>query len=161
MVRPVRSRVSEDDGGKIPLLGLVFGCLALTSGIFIFLYWLLQPVKIANAGMAAYSPPPHTRLEPLPRKMDAPELVEFEPISPFRSLAQGEVADSPAETTAKPEAPKQEARREARRKRERAQARREQREAREQREPSWGFAADWNSGYRHDRYRDGGHQPWW
>src|SRR5262245_18783697 len=46
------------------------------SAFFAFLIWLYRPIVLENPGVAAYQPPPATRLVPLPRKMDAPELVE-------------------------------------------------------------------------------------
>jgi hypothetical protein len=60
------------------------------AGIFLFLYWLLQPVRIVNAGQSVYIPPPQTRLIPLPRKMDAPELMETAETasSPLAALAE-------------------------------------------------------------------------
>src|SRR5262245_8606176 len=42
-------------------------------------YWLMQPRVIPNLGLAAYEPPPGTRLVPLSRKMDAPELAALPP----------------------------------------------------------------------------------
>ena len=42
-------------------------------------YWLMQPRVLPNLGLAAYEPPPATRLIPLPRKMDAPELADLPP----------------------------------------------------------------------------------
>src|SRR5215510_13493768 len=42
-------------------------------------YWLMQPRVIPNLGLAAYEPPPGTRLLTLPRKMDAPELADLTP----------------------------------------------------------------------------------
>jgi hypothetical protein len=73
-------------------MGYLTGYLALMAGIFLFLYWLLQPVRIVNAGQSVYIPPPQTRLIPLPRKMDAPELMETAetapPVSPLAALAE-------------------------------------------------------------------------
>jgi hypothetical protein len=57
-------------------MGYLTGYLAFMAGIFMFLYWLLQPVTITNAGQSAYIPPPQTRLVPVARKMDAPPLVD-------------------------------------------------------------------------------------
>jgi hypothetical protein len=57
-------------------MGYLTGYLAFMAGIFMFLYWLLQPVSITNAGQSAYIPPPQTRLVPLARKMDAPPLAD-------------------------------------------------------------------------------------
>jgi hypothetical protein len=45
-------------------------------------YWLMQPRVIPNMGLAAYEPPPGTRLLPLPHKMDAPELAEPDLVVP-------------------------------------------------------------------------------
>jgi hypothetical protein len=72
-------------------MGYLSGYLAFMAGIFFFLYWQLQPATIANAGQAAYVPPPQTRLIPLARKMDAPELAEIPPLaSPLQALASVE-----------------------------------------------------------------------
>jgi len=72
-------------------MGYLSGYLAFMAGIFMFLYWLLQPVTITNAGQSAYIPPPQTRLVPLARKMDAPELAELAYAQPVSSsLAQFE-----------------------------------------------------------------------
>jgi hypothetical protein len=66
----------EPDGtGSIAICLFVFlsvAGLGALSG-----YWLMQPRVITNPGLAAYKPPPATRLVPLPRKMDAPELAEL------------------------------------------------------------------------------------
>ncbi len=70
-------------------MGYLIGYLAFMAGIFFLLYWQLQPAAIANAGKAAYVPPPQTRLIPLPRKMDAPALVEIQPVgSALEALAK-------------------------------------------------------------------------
>jgi hypothetical protein len=75
-------------------MGYLFGYLAFMAGILSFLYWQLQPTTIANAGQAAYVPPPQTRLIPLARKMDAPELAEIPPLnSALGALAK--VEDTP------------------------------------------------------------------
>jgi hypothetical protein len=147
----VRSRVSADEDGAIPLLGVVLGCFALMSGVFLLLYWLLQPVKVANLGLAVYAPPPSTHLEPLPRKMDAPEVAELAPLSPQHALAMAPsaVAESP---------PKQEVRPPAVPKRQRAKPRREPQ--------PYGYAysgwnGGWNSGRGYDRQWQGGFRSWW
>lgn len=70
-------------------MGYLSGYLAFMAGIFFFLYWQLQPATIVNAGQAAYVPPPQTRLIPLARKMDAPELAEIPPLAaPLQALAR-------------------------------------------------------------------------
>lgn len=75
-------------------MGYLTGYLSFMAGIFLLLYWLLQPATIVNAGPAAYVPPPLTRLEPLPRKMDAPELVDLEPQTQLQALAQGDIVEA-------------------------------------------------------------------
>jgi hypothetical protein len=76
-------------------MGYLCGYLAFMAGIFFFLYSQLQPAAIANAGQAAYIPPPQTRLIPLARKMDAPELAEIPPLSSALG-ALAKVEDRPA-----------------------------------------------------------------
>src|SRR6266478_9507515 len=49
------------------------------AAFFVFLFWLYQPNVIENPGVAAYQPPPATRLVPLPRKMEAPEIFQIPP----------------------------------------------------------------------------------
>jgi hypothetical protein len=58
----------------------------------------MQPRVFANPGLAAYKPPPATRLIPLPRKMDAPKLVESPAAPPDNSSTQ---PDAPQRTTSK------------------------------------------------------------
>ena len=131
--------------------------LALASCIFVALYWLLQPVKSANRGLAAYTPPPSTRLEPLPRKMDAPELAT--PQSPLHALAQDYAGHAAAD--APPQQP--DVRRPAP-KRQRTAVRREPQGPSPQapQAPFWGFQPAWNAGYRdYDRYRQRDYRPWW
>lgn len=81
-------------------MGYLSGYLAFMAGIFCILYWQLQPATIANAGQAAYVPPPQTRLIPLPRKMDAPALAEIE-IQPVGSAleALAKVEDTPTSSS--------------------------------------------------------------
>ena len=75
-------------------MGYLSGYLAFMAGIFFILYWQLQPATIVNAGQAAYVPPPQTRLIPLARKMDAPELAEIPPLSSALG-ALAKVEDTP------------------------------------------------------------------
>jgi hypothetical protein len=69
-------RTSEADGTwSIAIYLIIFVSVAglgASGG-----YWLMQPRMILNLGLAAYKPPPATRLIPLPRKIDAPELAEL------------------------------------------------------------------------------------
>ena len=112
-----RRRTAVQDAWTLPAMGYLIGYLAFMAGIFLFLYWLLQPVKIVNAGQSAYIPPPQTRLIPLPRKMDAPALVQTAesdaPVSPLAALAK--IEDGPAGRQAKKRHRGEAAPREARR----------------------------------------------
>jgi cell wall-associated NlpC family hydrolase len=83
-------------------LGLMCGA---TAALFLMLYWLMQPKVLGNPGLAAYHPPPGTRLVPIPRKSDAPELASL-PESSGTSFAEAPVLPIPAEPTkpAKPAA---------------------------------------------------------
>jgi hypothetical protein len=63
---------------------------------------LFQPAVYENPGLAGYSPPPGTRLVPLPRKTDAPQLADLPDLPPPTSeplstaLAQTQFADKQA-----------------------------------------------------------------
>jgi hypothetical protein len=84
-----RRQTAVHEAWTIPVMGYLCGYLAFMAGIFFFLYSQLQPATIANAGQAAYVPPPQTRLIPLPRKMDAPQLAEITPLnSSLEALAK-------------------------------------------------------------------------
>jgi hypothetical protein len=86
-----RRQTAVHDAWTIPVMGYLSGYLAFMAGIFFILYWQLQPAMIANAGQAAYVPPPQTRLVPLARKMDAPALAEITPLnSSLEALARVE-----------------------------------------------------------------------
>jgi hypothetical protein len=88
-----RRQTAVHEAWTIPVLGYLSGYLAFMAGIFFFLYWQLQPATFANAGQSAYIPPPQTRLIPVARKMDAPELAELKPLEfPLEALAK--VADT-------------------------------------------------------------------
>jgi hypothetical protein len=89
-----RRQTAVHEAWTIPVMGYLCGYLAFMAGIFFFLYSQLQPATIANAGQAAYVPPPQTRLIPLPRKMDAPQLADITPLnSSLEALAK---VDPPA-----------------------------------------------------------------
>src|SRR5262249_23520297 len=93
-------------GACLVLFVLVAG-LACFGG-----YWLMQPRVIPNMGLAAYVPPPGTRLIPLPHKMDAPELKDLppapvasaEPDPPPASVEKPTVAASPKPVAKRPRA---------------------------------------------------------
>jgi len=91
-----RRRTAVQDAWTLPAMGYLIGYLAFMAGIFLFLYWLLQPVRIVNAGQSAYIPPPQTRLIPVAHKMDAPELRETAELanSPLAALAEATAPSS-------------------------------------------------------------------
>jgi hypothetical protein len=92
-----RRQTAVHEAWTIPVMGYLCGYLAFMAGIFFFLYSQLQPATIANAGQAAYVPPPQTRLIPLARKMDAPELADIAPLnSALGALAKVEDAPTPS-----------------------------------------------------------------
>jgi len=59
---------------------------------FAFLIWLFHPIVLENPGIAAYQPPPGTRLVPLPRKIDALEITEVPPARNLAAAPQQETA---------------------------------------------------------------------
>src|SRR5207237_1267648 len=65
-----------------PLLGCFSAYAALAGVFFLLLYWHMQPSVLPNPGMTVRFAPPGTRLEPLPRKMDAPELAAVQESAP-------------------------------------------------------------------------------
>ena len=128
------------------LLGYLSAAAGLAAAFFFLLYWLMQPSVVPNPGMAAHFAPPATRLEPLPRKMDAPELAE----EPGRSYAAASTADTSA-TKSKAENRPKEARAPIR-KRPRTVVRREYQGL------VYGYAQEGNGGYRQEW--SGGYRPW-
>jgi len=90
-------RTSEADGTwSIAIYLIIFVSVAglgASGG-----YWLMQPRMIPNLGLAAYKPPLATRLIPLPRKMDAPALVE---LSTMPADVPDAELDPPQRTTSK------------------------------------------------------------
>src|SRR5207302_288463 len=65
-----------------PLLGCCSAYAALAGVFFLLLYWHMQPSVLPNPGMTVRFAPPGTRVEPLPRKMDAPELAAVQESAP-------------------------------------------------------------------------------
>jgi hypothetical protein len=108
--------------------------LAAAGGLSLLFYSATRPTIYANPGIAAYTPPPGTRLVPLPRSSDAPELVDLpdQASSPLTALAQAQPNEKPAKTDVRPPA----------RKRPRSDP-----HDYEERKP--GYAQQWNYGY-HD-----------
>ncbi len=66
-------------------LGIHLATYTFVFGLFsVFLYWLLQPIKVPNPGLAAYEPPPATVISyQLPARLlvqngQAPSLAAIE-----------------------------------------------------------------------------------
>jgi len=94
---------SQSGERVLPLFWLV-GVITGVVGCFWFmLFHLSQPAIYANPGVAAYTPPPATRLIPLPRKSDAPELAYSPdaPASPLTAFAQADQRGAMSEPTAR------------------------------------------------------------
>jgi hypothetical protein len=149
----------QSDEWDLPLLLVLCALLAAAAGFFLLLYLHCQPTVTFNPGLAAYTPPPATRLDPLPRQSTAPELADIPPAaaspaltaSPARTassaltaLAQAQPSDSPAKP-ARPPAHK-----------------RPRAEPSEHDQRNFGFAQQWNSGYRgwSDNRTAGGSKSW-
>jgi hypothetical protein len=96
-------RESLNEEWAAPLFGVFGVILAGAACIFLLLYYLSRPAVNPNPGLAAFKPPPATRLVPLPRKSDAPELAELpaEPPSPLTALAQAQPSEQPAKREAR------------------------------------------------------------
>jgi hypothetical protein len=129
----------QSDEWAAPVFSVLCAILAAAGGFFLLLYFLCQPTVTLNPGLAAYTPPPATRLVPLPRQSTAPELADIPPAaappalsasSALTAFAQAQPSDPPA----KPARP-------AVRKRPRV-------EPSEHDQRNFGFAQQWNSGYR-------------
>jgi hypothetical protein len=133
------------DNESLPVLAYLVGIAGFCFAFGSFLHWLLQPVVLPNPGLAAYRPPPATRIEPLVRNSDVPEFVFVADASETRAETK--------ETTAAP-APEREPRKLARstkvRKPERREARSRPRNATRVatgrgQSAAYAYAQDWNS----------------
>jgi hypothetical protein len=85
----------RSDDCAAPLLGVSGAVLAGAASLFSLIFFLCQPAVSPNPGVAAYTPPAATRLVPLPRISDAPELPA-ETSSGLTALAQAQAGDQPA-----------------------------------------------------------------
>ncbi len=97
--RTLKSQALKSPGDEwaTPVLGVLAVIVAGAASLFLVLYALCQPTISPNPGVAAYTPPPATRLVPLPRQSDAPELADLppDPPSPLSALAQAKASDQP------------------------------------------------------------------
>jgi len=97
MVR--RSRFQPDQWA-LPFLWASGAIAALGACFWFFVVYLSHPTAYPNPGLAAYTPPPATRLLPLPRKMDAPAVADAgeDTPSPLTALAQAQTNEKPAKS---------------------------------------------------------------
>jgi len=91
MTKQPRLSVQES---ALPLVGIVSAIAAIIGCLWFFVLYLSQPTIFPNPGLAAYTPPVGTRLIPLPRDSDAPELAEVqaELPSPRSAMVQASVS---------------------------------------------------------------------
>jgi hypothetical protein len=108
---------SQSDGSALPVLGIVGAIMAVVGLFFFAFYSLAQPTVYKNPGLAAYTPPAATRLVPLPRVSDAPELAPLPdlPPSPLTAMAQAQATDKQATDQPASEKPARRARQAAHR----------------------------------------------
>src|SRR5882724_6611647 len=88
--------MTEVDDLNYPIMYYLVKLSLFACTFFAFLIWLFQPIIIENPGVAAYQPPPGTRLVPLPRKIDS-ALTEILPtrnlaVAPQEANASSEIA---------------------------------------------------------------------
>jgi hypothetical protein len=88
----VKQLKSQSDESVLPVFLILNAILAVVGSLWLLLFYFSQPTIYPNPGLAAYVPPPGTRLLPLLRKSDAPELANLqdEPPSPLAALAQAQ-----------------------------------------------------------------------
>jgi hypothetical protein len=101
-----KPRKSQNDQGAVIQFWIFGLVLAGAACIFFPLYSLTRPTIYANPGLAAYTPPPATRLVPLARKSDAPEFIDLpdEPPSPLSAFAQAQTEEKQAKADIRPPA---------------------------------------------------------
>ena len=59
--------IADGEDLNYPMLYYLIKLSLFAGAFFVFLIWLFQPIVIENPGVAAYQPPPGTRLVPLPQ----------------------------------------------------------------------------------------------
>jgi hypothetical protein len=110
------ARISRSGGEwEMPVLGFLVVFLTGASCLFFLIYSLCQPKVYPNPGVSAYLPPPATRLIPLQRRSDAPELADLaaqpvsaladltaQPVSALTALAKAQTSDPSAKREIRP-----------------------------------------------------------
>jgi hypothetical protein len=81
----------------LPLFWTTTAIAAIVGSFWLFVIYLSQPTFYPNPGLAAYTPPAGTRLIPLLRESDAPELADVpeEPTPPLTAMAQAQLRQKP------------------------------------------------------------------
>jgi hypothetical protein len=106
MARTLRraAQSSQGAGWEVPLFWILSVFLAGAGGWFFLIYALCRPTIYLNPGEMAYSAAPATRLIPLPRRSDAPEIADLpaEPPSALTAMAQVQTGDLPARRDVRP-----------------------------------------------------------
>jgi hypothetical protein len=87
----VKQLKSQSDESVLPVFLILSAILTVVGSLWLLLFYFSQPTIYPNPGLAAYVPPPGTRLLPLLRKSDAPELANLQdeppsPMPPWRKL---------------------------------------------------------------------------
>jgi len=84
-----RSKLQNHELGPA-VIWIVSAITAVVGCFWLLIFDLSRPTVYANPGVPAYTPPPGTRLLPLPRTSDAPELADLpnEPPSPLTAMAR-------------------------------------------------------------------------
>jgi hypothetical protein len=150
----MRVRGRSQAEGTTAALGISLLAYTFVFGLFaIALYWLLQPHRAANPGLAAYEPPPGTVISyQLPARLlaqngRAPPLAAIESAADETTGRSAKVAEPAPETTTKVAAATERTTQPRKRKRPKVQA-----AQRERRNP-WGNYAEayWSYGW-HRRF---------
>jgi hypothetical protein len=109
----VRCSRRHTDGANVGLAVYVGVCCGITVCLTLGFYWLMQPTRMVNPGLAAYKPPPGTAMNlvglmPPP----APELiaVSIEPLAETSDTSASQRETKPKAAKAKPERPKRQQR---------------------------------------------------
>jgi len=139
---------SPGDEWAAPVFGVLGVMVAGAACLFLVLHELCQPRINPNPGVAAYTPPPATRLVPLARASDAPALADLppDPASALSALAQAQASDLPVKRDAHPPV----------RKRVRV-------DPRDDDQRKLGYVQQWDFGYRgssNNRTFSGGPKSW-
>jgi hypothetical protein len=145
MAQPRTSQRDQSAVAQFWVSGLI---LAGVGCLWFLHYSLTRPRVYANPGIAAYAAPPGTRLIPLARTSDAPELADLpnEAPSPLTAFAQAQSNEKQAKADVRQPARK-----------------RPRPDPRESEQRKLGYAQQWNYGYHdwnNNRAASAGYKSW-